>query len=330
MDKLLKQRLVGATILIALAVIFIPMLFDAPEDDMGDRQMRIEIPDPPSDRPPIRRMPLDPDASRTAPQDPAGDVRDRGAADAAGSMDRPSAQLVSEMEADRTMPPTQTPSEPDSGMEPESRAVEDAEAMSSEPESAVAGRPASVESARSRPAPGSGFEALENGGWVLQVATFGVEENADDLVEQLTRLGHVASVSRMVRGQTTLHRVVTGPYATRRDAERAKGQVEQTVTGVAPVVRGNPSAQESMEDGANRNAGYAVQVGSFASRNNAVRLLGQLEDQDFDAFIHEDVSGRRTIWRVRVGVTPTRDDASELLSEIADRTALEGLVVSHP
>lgn len=327
MDKVLKQRLIGASILIALAVIFIPMLFDAPEDDFGDRQMRIDIPDPPANRPSVRRMPLDPDSAR-APAQGASQVGSAGP-DSASAVERSSDEVMAEIEGARGAgqegEPTQTPARqaPD-------RATQDREPAPSAPESEPEAAQEPLSSSSSGDSFPNGQDPLTGGDWLLQVASFSVEENATDLVDQLTRLGHVASVNRMARGATTLHRVLTGPYSSRRDAERAKGQIERTVTGVAPVVRGNPSAQNSPGDGNDRPAGFSVQVGSFASRNNAVRLLGQLEGQDFEAFIHEDLSGRRTIWRVRVGLTETREDATELLSEVADRTALEGLVVSHP
>lgn len=327
MDKLLKQRLIGASILIALAVIFIPMLFDAPDDDIDERPIRIDIPDPPTDRPPVRRMPLDPEATRTSPESA---VRNAGEAARRTASERSSGEIMAEIEADRPADPplerVQGPDRDESSPDPVAEASEDPVAEPAASEAVDEPSPSVSSAAQSRAA----AESVADGEWILQVASFGVEENATDLVEQLTRLGHVSSISRLVRGESTLHRVVTGPYATQRDAERAKGQIERTVTGVAPVVRGDSSVAEISHGDGELTSGYAVQLGSFASRNNAVRLLGQLEAQDFEAFIHEDRSGRRTIWRVRVGLTETREQAAALMAEIADRTALEGLVVSHP
>ena len=72
MDKVLKQRLIGASILIALAVIFVPMLFDGPDDSPDSREMSIELPSAPGDRAPVRRLQLNPDQSRaTASEDTA-------------------------------------------------------------------------------------------------------------------------------------------------------------------------------------------------------------------------------------------------------------------
>lgn len=47
MDQDLKQRLVGAVVITALAAIFVPMLFDDPVDESGKIISEIQIPDEP-------------------------------------------------------------------------------------------------------------------------------------------------------------------------------------------------------------------------------------------------------------------------------------------
>ena len=47
MDTSLKQRLVGAVVLIALAVIFLPMLVKGPAPDSGVSDVAIEVPPEP-------------------------------------------------------------------------------------------------------------------------------------------------------------------------------------------------------------------------------------------------------------------------------------------
>ena len=49
MDSSLKQRLVGATVLVALAVIFLPMLVKGPAPDSGVANVPISAPDAPAD-----------------------------------------------------------------------------------------------------------------------------------------------------------------------------------------------------------------------------------------------------------------------------------------
>ncbi|MGX8249088.1 hypothetical protein, partial [Escherichia coli] len=49
MDTPLKQRLIGAIVLVALAVIFLPMLVKGPAPDSGVANVPIAAPDAPAD-----------------------------------------------------------------------------------------------------------------------------------------------------------------------------------------------------------------------------------------------------------------------------------------
>src|SRR5690625_2010769 len=64
MDKLLKQRLIGASILIALGVIFLPMLFDRGSSSRDTGEHMVELPERNAGETRVRRLSLEPDASR--------------------------------------------------------------------------------------------------------------------------------------------------------------------------------------------------------------------------------------------------------------------------
>jgi cell division septation protein DedD len=345
MDKVLKQRLIGASILIALAVIFVPMLFEGPQDASISRELNIDLPDAPDDRGPVRRIPLDPQRSRAegqtldgAPDDSAVTRIEPPRIEPAAN-DRPDRDaLIADIEnqvserpreTESTPPETAVPAEPVT--EPDTRA-EASDAVSvarTEPEASVEPAPPETVEAPVRPAPDPvpADASTDPLGFQVQVASFGSLENAEDLVARLTRLGHVAGIDRLVRGPSELHRVRTGPYEQRADAERALAQIQQTVAGVDPVIVGAAPSQLPARDEA---SGFAVQVGSFASRNNAVRLLDQLSALGYDAFVHQDTAGSRTIWRVRVGPLGSREDAAQRLARMTENDGIDGLVVSHP
>jgi DedD protein len=326
MDKVLKQRLIGASILIALAVIFIPMFFDAPQDERESRQMTIDLPEPPADRAQVRRMPLDPDLARRPPPETQAEPESALAEEAVSGDDDLTAGIealaevesvpdpVRQEEAVEALPEEAPVPEPVTDPEP----AQPAEAMTQpEPE------PPAVEASEALVA----AETSSSDGWIVQVASFGSMDTASDIVERLTSLGHVAGIDSLVRGEMTLYRVLTGPYPSREDADRARGQIARTLAGVEPIVRAGSVPAGSDVPGLST---YAIQLGSFASRNNAVRLVEQLEDMDFAAFIHEDQTGSRTIWRVRMGPFADRAEAERKLAEVGERARLEGLVVSHP
>ena len=94
MDERVRQRLVGATVLVALGVIFIPMLFDSPNESwLGDDRSlippkpleiqeleRVPVPEiridaPPSTTTATNPAPPDPAPVSEAPRPPAKDER---------------------------------------------------------------------------------------------------------------------------------------------------------------------------------------------------------------------------------------------------------------
>ncbi len=74
---------------------------------------------------------------------------------------------------------------------------------------------------------------------------------------------------------------------------------------------------------------WAVQVGSFASQDNAEGLQGRLKSNGYRAFTTRHSTGVTTVFRVRVG--PEQDRAAA--QRLADRLSKEGqevAVVRHP
>lgn len=68
MDDALKQRLVGAAVLVAVGVIFVPMILDGPPD-FGTETAALEIPPRPNHPVHTRVLPLEPAARTQSEQD---------------------------------------------------------------------------------------------------------------------------------------------------------------------------------------------------------------------------------------------------------------------
>jgi len=323
MDKTLKQRLIGASILIALAVIFVPMLFDPVGDSVGSRELEIELPAVPEERTPLRRLPLDPDRTRSVNSErDYFDSEVRGQAldsepEAVAEYDPVNEPMGTDQADDE-----QVPSPPSAG--PDVPALAERPADNEAVDSWVESDAADLDRAIPPPVDSA---AAEPSGWMVQVASFASQANAHELVEQLDGLGHPTRLDTVVRDESTLHRVRTGPYPSRASAHTAVGQIAATVTGVSPVIVDGPVLAQTAVDTA---PGFAVQVGSFASRDNAIRLLARLDEAGYTAFVHEDWAGSRTIWRVRVGPAVTRSASEAMLEELTERLGLDGIVVSHP
>ena len=321
MDKVLKRRLIGASILIALAVIFLPMLLVGPEPDLDDRGLRQPLPERPTDDREIRRIPLNPDLARVPPERtaaPAQPVQPPPEPVAESPRREQPEEIV--LNPARTDPPPDEPETEASAARPPAE-TSDTETVAAQ-DQAETREPAPEAVGTPEPTPATPTAA--DGRWVVQVASFGSLESSRATRERLEALGHEVITDEVVRGDTLLYRLRTGPYPDRGRAETARGQIGATVAGVEPIVR-------EIEPGAlQAEPGFAVQVGSFASLENAERETARLRGLGFEAFrMSEDTSGR-AIWKVLVGTVSNRDAAESLRSRLTAEAGVEGLVVSHP
>lgn len=200
MDQTLQARLIGATVLVALAVLLIPELLSGrktvePAIDegaaaKGTRSFTIELGTPGGQA----SIPGPPAPSTTAPvsRTPAAPAGESGTPEAAGAVARVEPPAVVEAPAAAQSPPDQR--------------------AAAEPEPA----PASA----ARPAPSSLPEPAQAGGWVVQVGAFGSADTARRLVDELSAAGYEAQVAPVTRSGRTLHRVRVGPASGRPAADQ--------------------------------------------------------------------------------------------------------------
>lgn len=219
----LKQRIIGALVLISLAVIFVPMMFDEPHDERAVRSLDIpeeppfpEVSAPEQDEsmsgvPDYRVEETEPAPAPTPEvvEDPAMGTqpgRVSGQGDSTTPIEQP---LVGEEE------PVDLP--------PESSADT---ASSDEPASsqqATATDNAAEATPKAPDTAGEGdFERTLEGAWVLQLGSFGNEENARRLRDNVRDRGYGAHLQEVVRNDQRLVRVFSGPFAEKAEAEKAK------------------------------------------------------------------------------------------------------------
>ena len=305
MDEVLKQRLIGAALVIALAIIFVPMLFDEPADPRLARTMDPDMPRSPMANQEIRRLPLNPEVSRLG-----GDESDQ-------------------REEPSSSPETGNITESVVDAEPRVR-VDEVVAEETETERVAVTEAAPEESTEPIMSP-PGNDQFEFDGpdwdsvWRVQVASFGVLTTAEAVVSDLEAVGYRAYIERIVRGESELFRINTGPFPDEVAAKAARNEIDEAIRGVAPVVR-SPSDADTQAI----VPGFAVQVGSFTNLDNAERLKGQLQSVGFSVFSFDEPVGGRTIWRVRVGTVDTREEAEALLTRLREDADLQGIVVSQP
>lgn len=213
----LKQRIIGALVLVCLAVIFVPMIFDEPHPER--QSMPITIPE----EPPFPEVEM---IEEPAPETEGYGLSTQPAVPPAegGAEDDPGFRLIEEAEEVGAAPasePVQTASEPAPALNEQSVAADSEPAVTEK----------DVDEAE--------FSRSLQGAWIVQLGSFGNEDNARGLRDKVVELGYGAHLQRVSRGDTQFTRVFSGPFADKSDAESAKRQLDQAFDLNSLVTTGN-------------------------------------------------------------------------------------------
>lgn len=350
MDTGLKQRLIGAAVLVALAVIFLPMLVKGPAPDSGVSDVSLKMPDGPAGAVETRELPL------VMP----GDVPKGGAVGMdATPVDRPAAAT-----ATASTGTTATGTDPAAAADPNAPLVGDAPATSALPPTAAAGD------------------------YAVHFGAYASQKGADTVVALAKAAALPAySEATTVNGKPAF-RVRIGPYATRAEAEivRVKAlevrsdvpvkvvaldaepaPVPAPVATTAAVEPPKPAPAKPVEakpepkpearpvaakpadpkpapvpakppapkpaapaPSATAKVGFAVQVGAFGDATEAGAMRERLRAAGFTAFTETVNTDKGKLTRVRVGPVLDRAAADQLKSQIQARTGVDGIVRPHP
>lgn len=245
MESTLKQRLVGAIVLVALAVIFLPMLLDG-SGQSGPRDVAIDIPEqpqPPRDRlaQPEASAPDNADAAASAGTDPSSGSDSQpgtrteeplAADDRAGSTAE--AEQPPPVDADPAQSEDATDSDAAESGSEGSPATDETDTETAAAEAEPAGTDSSGTSESEAAA--SAAEDSDPTSWVVQVGSFGRETNALVLRDRLRELGFDAFVERGETDQGAVWRVRVGPVASRDAADRLSERVTEERGGPALVM----------------------------------------------------------------------------------------------
>ena len=306
MDSALKQRLIGAAVLVALAVIFLPMLLDRPPPGPGTEAVRLDIPPAPERDFETRTLPLEPPPAAAPP--PAVVEREPLATVDADAAPRVDARPEDDADAAMPAPSASTAVAADEGA-PEEGAAE--------------GSATGAAAAAPQPPPAP----VRDGRFVVNLGSFANQGNARALLGRLTSAGVPAFEEAIeLEGKPAL-RLRAGPFAARGDAEAARLAAQRVQPGLAAtVVTLDPDAEAP----AAARSGFAVQVGAFRDAADARGLRDRLRGGGLTAFIDEVQTDEGRMHRVRVGPETVRARAEAMKETLKTRFQLDGLVVTHP
>lgn len=201
MDQGLKERLVGAAVLVAIAVWLIPWVLDGPENPVETGPASLQLPasqEPVPMRtqtlklgePPAAAQPTDPTTEKTEP---------------------PAETVIA------AATPEQAPASP--------AAAADAGATAPTPKPAPAETPRKP-TATPPPAPATAATTPAKGDWTVQLGVFGDENNARRLAERASTFGYKANVASYKANGKTMYRVRVGAYGSKGQAEAAASALD--------------------------------------------------------------------------------------------------------
>lgn len=341
MDVKVKQRLIGALVLGALAVIFVPMIVIGPESKgaADAAQVPITVPPAPNGDFVTREIPLGPPVPAPTPSAGGVTVADPADPNALATVDATAnvAPRVDALDADLA-----TPVDAATGL-PTPVATAPAPAVREVPPPAAAPAAVTPPPAASPPAPVSpppAPAAVAAGDFSVTAGSFGNRANADALVARLKSSGLPAYTEPTLANGQPATRVKVGPFATRAAAEAARvrtaaisGSAAVTTEDAAPSPRTAATAPRAASEAPRATvsaSGFAVQLGAFANQGDAQALVARARAAGFTAFDQRVPTANGVLWRVRLGPMADRAQAERLQSDAASRLGVSGIVVPHP
>ena len=179
MDRALKERIIGAAVLVVFVVLVVPVFLDGPPQSGEIVSERVPLPGQAAE-----------DETRTVVLE-----RDR---------EEP-VPVPAPVSQPQPQPERQQPAQATAKAEPESR-----------PEPEPEPKPAPAKPATQQPGP---VADSPTGMWAVQLGSFGNQQNAERLAADLRKQGFAAFLSQLSTDSGELHRVRIGPQKDRESAE---------------------------------------------------------------------------------------------------------------
>jgi len=342
-DTPLKQRLIGAIVLVALAVIFLPMLVKGPAPDSGVANVPISAPAAPSDGQfETRELPLvaptggatglQSGASTTQPlADSAAVAADPAPADtspavAAGNYAVSFGAYASEADADRVI-----------------ASLKSAQLAGFREPATINGRQAW----RVRVGPYAD-RALAEAGRLQAVKV------RNDVKAEVITLDARADTAVAATPAATAPAPSAAPAASSAAAAPSGTTVKTESLPAEPVAAAKPEPKPAAPKPepkpapapkpetaaappvaapaapAASSVGFAVQLGAFGQAAEANALRDKVRAAGFSAFVEQVRTDKGTLNRVRVGPVANRADAENLKAQVAAKVGVAGMVRPHP
>jgi DedD protein len=214
MDRALKERIVGAAILVVFIVLVVPVFLDGPAEDPAVVSESVTLPGQNSQQRTRQTIVLERDRKEPVPASQASATPPGSAADETSKSPRP---VVTTPQAAAAKAPEP---EPQKVAEKAPEQASPTVAEKAPPTATEQAPPAASQVATAAPASTTGM-------WAVQLGSFSRKDNADRLAAELRGKGFAAFISQVSTSGTALHRVRIGPQKDRDSAEAVAVQLEK-------------------------------------------------------------------------------------------------------
>lgn len=328
MDSGLKKRLLGAAVLIVLAIIFVPMLLPSHSDN-GAQPVSLTVPPEPSGDMQTRILKVGPDgASAGSSAQVAVNDPDHVATLNIKSQPAPAVSVAgSAPPIDATIPPAAS-----------AAAVAAAPPAQPQPSSAPV-KPAVVKSAPAAPTTAAKAVPIPGGAgaaagtlYTVNLGIYADHASAEKLVARAKQHGFTALATPETHQGKSVLRVRVGTFPSRAAAEAARlklagfERVSMTVDAATLNQTGDAPASALA---ASQPGSWAVQLAAFGTEDAANQLRDRLRGQGFDGYVDSVNAASGKLWRVRAGPYASRAVAASTQSQIAQKLNIKGNIVTQ-
>jgi len=312
MEPELKQRLVGASVIIALAVIFIPMIFDDTRINQN-QTISIEIPDEPTG---LKRKVLNIDTTT---------INDTVELD----KDEPSDTNVSVENTNLDVPkkkPVVTKEETIIDLVDNSKI--DIEPPEVKKETV---KPVEIkkEIVKNEIPKGVIKGGSSDNSYRVKYGVFSEEKNAQQLKAKIINAGYKAVVEKE-QNNKVVYKVFSRFFDTKKSAENVSDKIQKLKLNIGKPSIETLSEEEMINSEAMLDTGWIIQIGIFSSKENSIKLRDKIRNKKFVAFVDEMTNSKNQhFYRVRVGPYATRDEAEKIKVNIKKVMNLKGITKPH-
>lgn len=227
MDRQLAERMVGAAVLLGVLVLVVPFVLDgsgrdgsgspgADTDASLDLRTHTIHLDGDVRRPPVPRPRAGPEAVPDPVPTPVPE-----------SSPAPSQEITGSPADQQPAATVATPGSADvKGSEATAEPPKQAPATSARVPPPATAQPPAARTAVVPAAAGTARAAESAAGWVVQLGSFSQKENAERLAKQAAERGFQVSVSPTTAAGRTVHRVRSGAFGSRDEADRLAGRLQ--------------------------------------------------------------------------------------------------------